>query len=74
MLRYLKRNFIFQLLQHIVDLNLLMLLEIPITIYKPCDPQSDKMVVFFHGGGNDQCLQLLRSTDVGAYCHRMHSQ
>lgn len=35
-----------------------MFLEISITIYKPVDAQNDKMVIFFHGGGNHAIIDF----------------
>lgn len=39
-------------------MGLFMFLEISITIYKPVDAQNDKMVIFFHGGGNHAIIDF----------------
>ncbi len=38
--------------------NWLIDLEIPITIYTPLDVNKDKIVVFFHGGGNKKFFSV----------------
>ena len=34
-----------------------MALEIPVTIYTPVDAKKDKLVVYFHGGGEDRTMK-----------------